>query len=596
VERYDVIIVGSGAAGLSAALRATKNGLSVLIVEKAHQYGGTSATSGGVLWIPNHGLTAHGDSREKALQYLANISRGPVRRERQEAFVDAGPRLVRFLAELGLPLSPISGYPDYFSEVDGAHPGRALIAPDMDGALLGEDFYTLREAPLRFRLLTRFSLGMGDIGILALRLPGWRRLVVRILWKYWSDIGWRIKTHRDRRLTMGNALIGGLRKLLNDRKVPLWLGTALEKLVLENGRVVAAELVRHGHRVTVHARYGIIIAAGGFEWSQPMRDKYLTLPGSIKWSATPENANTGDCTRAAQAIGAATEFMETMWWNPNMVLPVIDAPNIEMVHIMTFDHTRPHTVLVNQNGVRFVNECRSYDRVGTAMLEDYRHTGGANAPCWMIFDVRYRRQFPTGGLMPSVIMPDRKIPKDWWDHYIFRANTIAELAAKIELDPSVLAETIRKMNEYAKTGVDTEFGRGNYDYDKFVGVPTNKPNPCIGSIEQPPFYAVPVLLGDIGSKGGLKADARARVLDEKDQPIPGLYAVGNASGAMSGDAYPGAGGTIGPAMVFGFIAADDIQDHAVGVDSKNQTVSQPAAARVGHAPVVRITDRALRPH
>jgi 3-oxosteroid 1-dehydrogenase len=216
-------------------------------------------------------------------------------------------------------------------------------------------------------------------------------------------------------------------------------------------------------------------------------------------------------------------------------------------------------VAVNRNGVRFVDEASGYDDFGKGMVADQLKTG-ANTPCWLIFDSVFREKFTAGGIMPSLIMPDRSIPPDWWDHYIWRAPTIDALAAKIHVPAAALKQTVANMNQYAKAGVDPEFGRGSNDYDKMFGDPTNTPNPCLGPIDRAPFYAVPINLGDLGTKGGLKCDARARVLDANGQPIPNLYAAGNNSGSPFGNCYPGAGGTIGPAMTFGFVAANDIAE------------------------------------
>jgi 3-oxosteroid 1-dehydrogenase len=191
------------------------------------------------------------------------------------------------------------------------------------------------------------------------------------------------------------------------------------------------------------------------------------------------------------------------------------------------------------------------------MVRDHLKTG-ANCPCWLVFDATFRSKFTAGGFMPSLIMPDFVIPVDWWDHYIFKSDTVEGLAAKIGVPVDVLKRTVMKMGEYARSGVDPEFGRGGNVYDRFFGDPTNKPNPSLGTIEKAPFYAVPIHLGDLGTKGGLKADAAGRVLDANDRPIPHLYAVGNNSGTPFGDSYPGAGGTLGPAMTFGYLAANDI--------------------------------------
>jgi len=218
-------------------------------------------------------------------------------------------------------------------------------------------------------------------------------------------------------------------------------------------------------------------------------------------------------------------------------------------------------VCVNRNGHRFVNESCSYDLFGKGMVADQLKTG-ANTPCWLIFDAKFRAKFTAGGFLPASIMPDRSIPIDWWDHYIFKAESVAALAGKLQLAPANLQDVVARMNEYAATGEDTEFGRGSSGYDRGFGDPTVKPNPCLGRIEQPPFYAVPIHLGDLGTKGGLKADAKARVLDNSNKPIEGLYAAGNAAASPFGNCYPGAGGTIGPAMVFGYIAATEIARRA----------------------------------
>lgn len=557
-DTYDIVVIGSGAAGMMAALRAKDQGLDVLIVEKERQYGGTSATSGGLFWVPNHGFDETGDSREKALTYLKTVARGPVRHERLEAFVDAGPEMARYLvSSTGLTLDVQSGYPDYYSEAEGAHPGRALAPQVMDGAELANDFHTLREQFVRFKIFNRYTLSLYEAFTLATRAPGWRKLFVKMVVNYWTDFAWRRKTPRDRRLSMGNALIGGMRAALNKRGVPVWLNTTLDELIVENGKVVGTWLRQYGRPIRISARRGVVIAAGGFEWNQAMRDKHLPVRLPARYSSTPQDGNTGTAIQAGQAIGAAIEFMEGAWWVPTMAMPIHGVPNIDMVHQMVFDVGRPHSLCVNQLGRRFLNESCSYDRFGIALIEEQKKTG-MSIPCWLIFDTQFRKLYTAGGLMPASIMPDSKIPEHWWDRYLYRADSIAELAGKIGLSPQALSEEVRKINEYARTGIDPEFGRGSFEYDRFLGDPRHTPNPCLGVVEKGPFYAVPVNLGDLGTKGGLKVDARARVLDLNDKPIPGLYAAGNASGSVYGDTYPGAGATLGQAMTFGYLAANDI--------------------------------------
>ena len=565
---FDVVVVGSGSAGMMAALRAADHGLRVLMVEKAHKYGGTSATSGGGIWMPNHGLTETTDSRDQALQYIAAVSRGAVRRDRQEAYVDTCPLVVRYLTEVGVKLYVLIGYTDYYPALPGAREDRSVLTVAMDGGELGDEFHTMREQFPRFKLFNRYAFDIDQLYSISTRAKGWQWVALKMITRYWLDRDWRKKTQRDRRLTMGAALIGGLRKALIARNVPLWLGTGLEQLIVNEGRVTGVELSRFGRRFKVEARHGVVIASGGFEWNQSLRDKYMEFPTVAKWSTTPEEGNKGEATIAGQAIGAATEFMNCAWWAPTMLMPIESFSNMESSHQAIFDVGRPHSICVNRNGVRFGDEACGYDQFGINMLNDHRATG-ANLPCWAVFDTNHRNKFTCGGILPPPLMPDSKIPPSWWDHYIFKADSIAALAGKIGINPAALVATVERFNGFSKAGVDTDFGRGGNSYDRFFGDPSVTPNPCLGEIATGPFYAVPINLGDLGTKGGLKTDARGRVLDLADRPIPGLYAAGNASGAVWGDAYPGSGGTIGPAMVFGYLAAEDIAQRKNSSASNN---------------------------
>ncbi len=577
MEIYDVIVAGSGSAGMMAAVRASELGLKVLVIEKAHKFGGTSATSGGVIWIPNHGLGTD-DSREETFRYLDAVVGEGTRRDRIEAFVDTGAEMITYLKQLGM--EPVAmPWPDYFAEAPGARADRSIVFPLYDGRKLGEHFTTMREQFTRFKLMNRYTMDFTEAFTISTRSPGWLKSLARVTGRYWRDIGTRRLTRRDRWMSLGGALIGPLRKRLSERGVEVRLSTAVEKLTFTEGRVTGVETRRFGRTSTIAARHGVIVCSGGFEWSQVLRDRFFSIPGSIRWSSTPEDANDGKVLEAGIAIGAATEFTETGWWVPTMPLPIDGASNFEEIHQAVFDVGRPHSVCVNRNGDRFVNEACGYDRFGNAMMEDALKTG-ANAPCWLVFDATFRQKFTAGGVMPTALMPDRKIPVDWWDHYIFKADTLEALAAKIELDAAPLKATVARMNDYAKTGIDPEFGRGSTAYDRNFGDFNLKPNPCLGSIDKAPYYAIPVNLGDLGTKGGLKADAQARVLDEHDRPIAGLWAAGNASGSPFGNCYPGAGGTIGPAMVFGFIAANDIAERAkaeaLGTYTHNQSVDAQA--------------------
>ena len=559
-ETHDVIVVGSGAAGAMAALRAAELGLSVLVVEKAHKYGGTSATSGGVMWIPNHQLTPNDDSREQALEYLGQLIDVPVQRDRLEAYVDQAPQMIRFLKSLGIPLVP-SAWTDYFPHVPGARADRSIVCDTFDGRELGEKFTLMREQYTRFKLLNRYSMDLPEFFSISTRGKGWIQAFLKILWRYWSDLGTRALTKRDRRFTNGTALMGPLYKRIFAHGVEVRLETRLEELVLEQGEVAGVTVSSFGRRYTIRARHGVVLCAGGFEWNQELRDRFLPVPGLTRHSSSPEDANRGEALIAGMKIGAATEHTDDAWWIPTMHMPMPRASNFEEIHQAAFDVGRPHSVCVNRNGDRFVDEACGYDEFGEAMVADQLKTG-ANTPCWLVFDATFRKNYTAGGFMPTLIMPDLIIPPDSWDHYIFRAPTIEGLAAKIHVPVDALRRTIGNMNVYAQTGVDPQFGRGGNDYDRMFGDPAVSPNPCLGAIDTPPYYAVPINLGDLGTKGGLKADARARVIDSSGQPIPKLYVAGNNSGSPFGNRYPGAGGTIGPAMTFAFVAINDIAERS----------------------------------
>ncbi len=573
-ETYDVVVVGSGAAGAMAALRAASNGLSVLIVEKAHKYGGTSATSGGVMWLPNHQLAPGDDSREQAMQYLEALIDVPVQRDRLEAYVDGAPQMASFLQSLGLPIGA-GVWPDYFPELPGARADRSVVCDTFDGRRLGRMFPLMREQYTRFKLFRRYSLDLPEFFAISARGPGWIQAFLKILWRYWTDFGTRRIGARDRRFTQGAALMGYLYDEVFKRGVEVRLETKLEELLVEDGAVRGVTVSNFGRRYDIAATRAVMLAAGGFEWNQALRDRFLPVPGLTRHSSSPEDGNRGEALLAGERIGADTEHTGDAWWIPTMHMPTPRTSNFEEIHQAAFDVGRPHSVCVNRNGDRFVNEACSYDEFGEAMVADQLATG-ANTPCWLVFDATFRDKFTAGGFMPSIIMPDWRVGVDRWDHYIFKADSLAELAGKINVPAAKLAATVSAMNGFARSGVDEQFGRGGNDYDRMFGDPTVTPNPCLGPIDRPPFYAVPINSGDLGTKGGLKADARGRVLDTQGQVIPGLYAAGNNSGNPFGNRYPGAGGTIGPAMVFAYIAMDDVAAADSGATADEQPAEEPA--------------------
>ena len=562
-ETFDVVIIGSGAAGAMAALRCAELGLQPIIIEKAHKFGGTSATSGGVMWIPGHGMDANAtDTKDEALSYLKSIIKVDVQEDRLGAYLDNAPQMLNFLKATGVPVLA-AAWPDYFPDQPGARADRSVIVPTFDGRELGDQRYALmREQYNRFKLFSRYAMDLVETFSLMMQQKGWRLTAAKVISRYWLDRSTRRLSHRDRRFTQGAALMGHTYKQVFARGVELRLETALEEVIVDAGGAATGVIVTNrGRKSAIQARHGVILAAGGFEWNQQLRDRFYPVPGLARHSSTPEDANRGEALIAAEKIGATVEHTGQGWWIPTMTLPMPKASNFHEIHQCAFDVGRPWSLCVNRNGDRFVNEATGYDSFGQAMVDDQLKTG-ANTPCWLIFDAKFRQKFSAGGLMPLAHTPEHKVPADWWDHYIFRADSIEALAAKINVPTEALKASVGKINTYSQTGVDLDFGRGGNIYDQFFGDPTVAPNPNLGPLDKPPYYAVPIYNGDLGTKGGLKADARARVLDGAGQPIPKLYAAGNNSANPFGDCYPGAGATIGPAMTFGFVAANDIAERS----------------------------------
>lgn len=574
-ETYDVVVIGSGAAGAATALRAVELGLSVLIVEKAHKYGGTSATSGGVMWIPNHQLEPSDDSRESVMEYLSHLLRSEVQRDRLDAYVDQAPKMASFLKSLGIPLMP-AAWPDYFAGTPGARGDRSVVCDTFDGRELGDHFLHMREQYTRFKVFNRYAMDVVEFFSLSTRAPGWIKTFLNMAWRYWSDLSTRRLGKRDRRFTQGGALMGHVYQKVFERGVEVRLSTKLDNLIVQDGVVTGVNVSRFGSQYPIHARHGVVLCAGGFEWNQALRERYWPVPGQARNTSTPEDANRGEALLAGLEIGAATEHTEAGWWIPTMHMPMPKASNFEETHQAAFDVGRPHSVCVNRNGDRFVDEACSYDEFGEAMVRDHLNTG-ANNPCWLVFDAQFRAKFTAGGVMPSLICPDWKIPTDYWDHYLFKADSIEALAHKIQLPVERLKTVVANMNQYARSGEDPEFGRGSNDYDRMFGDANVTPNPCLGTINKAPYYAVPINLGDLGTKGGLKANAHGQVLNSDDQPIANLYAAGNNAGSPFGNLYPGAGGTIGPAMTFGYVAANHIARRAGKLPAESEQTEAAVA-------------------
>ncbi|AQY65681.1 MULTISPECIES: FAD-binding protein [Pseudomonas] len=576
-KKCAVLVVGSGAGALLAANRAHDLGMHVVVIEKSDRYGGTSALSGGGIWIPNNRDIRHQDSIEEALTYFKACTRGLVSDEKLLAYLDSAPEMVEYMhQQVGVKYNAVQGYSDYCQLLPGASDtGRTMFVEPVDAGILGDDFFALREADMGAKLFGRIALDYYDGQLLGARAKGWKRKIFSLIWNYWSDVAWRLKTRRDRRVTMGNALIAGLRIGLKTRQVPILLNTRLERFIVENGVVTGVVASRDGNEFSILASHGVIVASGGFEQNQTLRTSLLKAPTQAEWSVTPMHNNTGDALLAGESIGADTEFTHEAWWAPTVRIPAADTPNVNMRSALFIERSYAHSLCVNRLGKRFANEAMSYNDFGHEMLRDNADTG-ANVPCWFVFDANYRRKNILGRIMPGSIMPDSSLPPEWWDTVLYRADSLSVLASKIGIAPEVLDDTVQTFNGYAKTGIDLDFNRGHYSFDLFYCDPRHQPNPSLGALDKAPYYAIRVDLGDLGTKGGLKVDSDANVLDLEGNPIPGLYAIGNASGAVTAQSYPGAGGTLGPALTFGYRAANHIARNG-------QPQITPASAQKAHA-------------
>ncbi|WP_431967188.1 3-oxosteroid 1-dehydrogenase [Nocardia sp. bgisy134] len=557
---YDVVVVGSGAAGMTAALTAAHHGLSAVIIEKAAHYGGSTARSGGGVWIPgNKALRASGrpDDREDARTYLHSIVGDVVPKDRIDTYIDRGAEAFDFVLDhTPLKMKWVPGYSDYYPEAPGGlGEGRSCEPKPFNLKVLGAERENLEppyaKAPLnvvvmqadfvRLNLIRRHPKGM----MRAMRV-GART--------YWA------KFTGKHIVGMGQAIIAAMRKGLLDANVPVLLNTPMTKLIVEDGVVTGVEAMRDGKPVVFTARHGVVLGSGGFEHNAEMRAKYQRQPITTEWT-TGATANTGDGILAGIEAGGAIDFMEDAWWGPTVFKG--GRPWFALA-----ERNLPGCVIVNHDGKRFGNESAPYVEAGHTMYGGEYGQGegpGENIPAWLVFDQRYRNRYIFAGLQPGLRFPSRWMEND----NIVKADSLEELAAAIGVPAENLSATVARFNTFAETGTDEDFGRGNSHYDRYYGDPTVKPNPCLAGLVQGPFYAAKMVPGDLGTKGGLVADSAGRVLREDGSTVEGLYASGNCSTPVMGHTYAGPGATIGPAIAFGYLAVLDIAE---------RKQDQPAAA------------------
>ncbi len=557
----DVLVVGSGGGGMTAALTAQAAGLDALVVEKSSFFGGSTALSGGGIWVPGapaQRREGYAPAPEGVVEYLRQITDGLVSEARIRQYVESAPKMLGFLERLSEWCEFVwkPGYADYYPELPGGSElGSTINVPPIDLRKLGPDEHQLLQplalapkgiwlGPKELRTFYRIRQSWAGKGVLL-------KLISRMV---------RARVFGERMAAIGQSLAARLRLTMRERGVPLWLDSPMTELLTgADGSVTGVSVERDRKTRRIGARLGVILASGGFDHDLAWRKELLPVVNQ-DWSfGNP--AAMGDGIRAAQKLGAATELLDEAWW-----FPAIQWPDGRM-QFMLNERMMPAQFIVNGDGKRFINEAAPYMDFGHAMI-DGQKTGVTHIPCWLITDHRSWNRYVIGGHLPIPKIPGapvptgRKVPSAWLESGVVKAAmTWEEMATRIGVPADNLSETARHFNELARKGHDDDFNRGDSVYDNYYGDPT-LPNPNLYPLGDPPYYAFRIVLGDLGTSGGLRTDEYARVLRDDDTVVPGLYAVGNTSAPVMGRSYAGAGATIGPAMTFGFVAANHIAAHA----------------------------------
>ena len=555
----DVLVIGSGGGGMTAALTADAAGLDTLVVEKSPRFGGSTALSGGGIWVPgapSQRRQGHVPDPDEVFTYLKEITGGLVSDARLRKYVAAAPEMMEFLENLSPWLEFVwkPGYADYYPEAPGGSAlGSTINVEAIDLRELGDEEQNLL-APLA--LAPRgIWFAPKDLRMFYQVRQSWRGkgVLVKLIWRMF-----RARVFGDRMAAIGQSLVARLRLAMKQRDIPLWLSAPMTELITDvDGVVIGAVIEKDGRAQRVQARRGVVLASGGFDHDMQWRREHLPEL-EHDWSfGNP--AAMGDGIRAGDQVGGATELLDEAWWFPAMCWP--DG----RLQFMLNERMMPSQFVVNGDGKRFINEAAPYMDFAHAMIDGQR-SGVTHIPCWLVTDIRSFHRYVVGGHLPIPKVPfapvptGRKVPQAWLDSGIVKQGASwEELARQIGVPGNQLQATAQRFNDLACKGHDDDFHRGDSAYDNYYGDPT-LPNPNLHPIGKPPYYAFQIILGDLGTSGGLRTDEHARVLRGDDSVVGGLYAVGNVSAAVMGRSYAGAGATIGPAMAFGYVAARHIAD------------------------------------
>ncbi|MBV7380619.1 FAD-dependent oxidoreductase [Maritimibacter dapengensis] len=546
-ESFDVVVVGSGAGGFMGAIKAATAGLTVLLIEKADVWGGTSALSGGGVWVPNNPLMERDgdpDSPEEALTYMEEVVEdvGPASsRIRKIAYIANARRMMEFAMSQGFQWERARYYPDYYPDRPGGKIGRIVEGMIFDGKTLGEWRSSQRRSS---QGAPAMAFKTDDVYLLPLatRTPKAALRLATIL----ARTAWWKLTGREP-MAIGQNLTAQLMSIFLKTTAELRLSTPLVGLVSGGGRVTGVVVRENGRDKRIEAKHGVLLAAGGFAHNEAFRSEHQPVDGT--WSlSSPDDEGDGIIIPMAD-LPVATALMDEAWWGPS-------TQNAEgEMGFPVWERSLPHSIIVDQTGARFCNESESYVDAGRRQLD--RNETVSAIPAWLILENRHRKRYMFGSA------PGGRTPQRWLDTGFFiKSESLSDLAEACGIDKAGLLATVERFNGFADRGVDEDFGRGRTAYDNYYGDPRVKPNPNLGRLEQGPFYAVKIFPGDLGTKGGLLTDEYARAIDTGGKVIEGLYATGNNTASVMGRTYPGPGATLGPSLTFGFIAAS----HMAGED------------------------------
>lgn len=552
-ETVDAVVIGSGASGMTAALTAHFEGLEVLLIEKTGRIGGSTAVSGGAVWLPLNSQSAaagHPDTFEKVWEYLDHTVGDASAASMKRAYLEMGPKMLDYMTSHGvLTLAARTFSPDYYPDRPGAAlGGRALDPVEFDGRRLGRHFKELHDPLKEFLVLGGMMVSLVDVRHLLNVSHSFASFwhAGKLVLRYGSD---RVRGyHRGTRLLLGNALAAQLFAGVLHSKLPYWLSTAARRLHCDaSGRVVGVTVARNGDDVNIQVRKGVVVASGGFPWNASLRHALYPKPIGM-WSMSPTD-NQGDGIRLAQEAGAVMGrgHVSPAFWAP---VSIWTKPNGEVVRYphLVWDRSKPGLIAVNAQGRRFVNESSSYHEFVLGMYRSNETV--PSIPAHLICDQAFVDKWGLGLALPGGRPRQYLIDAG----YLLKASSLDELARLMGVPADALVQTVNRYNDLAVSGVDTDFGKGSTEYNRYLGDPQHKPNPCLAPLGNAPFYAVKVVAGDIGTACGISCNEYAQAVGADGQAIAGLYVAGNDMQSVMGGAYPAPGITLGPALTFGWVA------------------------------------------